>query len=275
MSDTRVKAVLKFGGEVIADEARLNAVLEEVAALRARGWRFVLCHGGGPQATQLGERLGLEAIKVAGQRVTDAATLDVVCQAIAGGVSCRVVAAARAQGVPALGISAGVVHGQRRPPVAVASEGGRVVDYGFVGDVTAVDVTAIEACWAAERTPVLNPIGICGEPAGLLNINADTVAASVAMAVAADHLFSMTSVPGVLRERSEPSSRIPALREPEARAAIASGVIAGGMIPKVEEALAALAGGVGAVHILAAESGALAGEANAAGSRGTVLLPAS
>jgi len=265
-------AVIKFGGEVISAPELLEAVLADVAELRGQGWRFVLCHGGGPQTTQLAQRLGLEAIKVAGQRVTDAATLRVACQAIAGEVGTAVVAAAWAAGVPALGLSAGVIHARRRAPVAVASEGGRIVDYGLVGDIVRLERGALEACWSAALTPVLNPIGVEVDGArGLLNINGDTVAAALAAALGADHLFLLTAIGGVLRDRSAPSSRIPKLTASEARAAIADGTVAGGMIPKVEEALAALAG-AGAVHILAPESGALADELGAPGSRGTVLV---
>jgi acetylglutamate kinase len=265
-------AVLKFGGEVVANPEQLVTVLREVAELVESGWRFVVCHGGGPQATELGRRIGLEPHKVAGQRVTDAETLRVVCQVLAGEVSCTVVAAARAVGLRALGISAGLIEARRRPPVAVASEGGRTVDYGLVGDVTHVDRAAIEGLWSLGLTPVVNPIGVGAElePA-LFNINADTVASAIAAELAAEHLFAITAVPGVLRDRDDPSTRIPRLGAAQARAAIASGQIAGGMIPKVEEALAAL-GRTKQVHILAAEPGSLRAEALDPGSRGTVLL---
>ena len=182
-----------------------------------------------------------------------------------------VVAAAWAEGLRAIGISAGVVHARRRPPVAVASEAGRLVDYGLVGDVSRLELGVIEACWSAGMTPIINPIGV-GEQsdAPLLNINGDTVASSLAVALRVDHLFALTSVPGVLRDLGDPSSRIPSLSADEARAAIADGSIRGGMIPKVEEALAALSG-VRAVHILAPEPGALLQAAERPGSQGTVF----
>jgi acetylglutamate kinase len=266
-------AVLKFGGEVVAAPEQLATVLQEVAELVESGWRFVVCHGGGPQTTELGRQLGLEPIKVAGQRVTDAATLRVACQALAGEVSCTVVAAARAAGLRALGISAGLIEARRRPPVAVASEGGRTIDYGLVGDVTGIDRATIEGLWSLGVTPIVNPIGVgcSGDEPSLFNINADTVASAIAAELAADHLFAITTVPGVLRDRGDSSTRIPRLAAAEARAAIATGQIAGGMIPKVEEALAALER-TKAVHILAAEPGSLRAEAREPGSRGTVLL---
>ncbi|PRQ03703.1 Acetylglutamate kinase [Enhygromyxa salina] len=265
-------SVIKFGGEVVGRAEQLAHVLTDVAALVEEGWRFVLCHGGGPQASALGRALGIEAKKIAGQRVTDERTLRVVSQAIAGEVGCAVVAGAWASGLAAVGLSAGVVHARRRPPVPVG-EDGELVDYGLVGDVTRVDLRAIEACWSAGLTPVLSPIGVGSEAKEplLFNVNADTVAAALAAALGADHLFAFTSVPGVLRDRADPSTRIPRLSAAEARAAIAEGTIRGGMIPKVEEALAALAG-ARAAHILAPEPGALADEASAPGSRGTVLI---
>lgn len=263
--------VVKLGGDVAGRADALASVFRDLAVLIDRGWRCVVCHGGGPQTTALGQQLGLAARVVAGQRVTDEPTLRVACQAIAGEVGCRVVASAWANGVRGLGISAGVVHARRRPPVAVASEGGCTVDYGLVGDVSRLELGVIEACWSVGMTPILNPIGI-GEhsDAPLLNINGDTVASAIAVALRVDHLFALTSVSGVLRDRDDPSSRIPSLSAAEARAAIGAGSISGGMIPKVEEALAALAG-ARAVHILAPEPGALLEAAERPGSRGTVF----
>lgn len=272
--------VVKLGGDVAGRADALASVFRDIAVLIGRGWRCVVCHGGGPQTTALAQQLGLEARVVAGQRVTDEPTLRVACQAIAGEVGCKVVAAAWANGVRGLGISAGVVHARRRPPVAVASEGGRIVDYGLVGDVIRLELGVIEACWSAGMTPIINPIGI-GETgdlanhadhadAPLLNINGDTVASAIAVALRVDHLFALTSVSGVLRDRDDPSSRIPSLSAAEARAAIKAGSISGGMIPKVEEALAALAG-ARSVHILAPEPGALLEAAERPGARGTVF----
>ena len=265
-------AVLKFGGEVVADAEQLAAVWADVATLQDRGWRFVVVHGGGPQTSALGERLGVAQIKVAGQRVTDAQTLRVACQAIAGETSTLVVAAAWAAQVRAVGLSAGVVHAERRPPVTVASEGGKVVDYGLVGDISRVEVDPIEALWERGLTPVLNPIGIGSRPGlpALFNINADTVAAALAVELGAAHLFLITSVAGVLRDRQDPSTRIPHLDAVGATTAIAAGVIAGGMIPKVEAAVSSLSG-ESAAHILAAQAGALLAEAEAPGSCGTVF----
>lgn len=275
-------AVLKFGGEVVADAPALAAVLGDVARLTGAGWRFALCHGGGPQANALQERLGLQPKKVGGRRVTDAATLQVMKYVLAGELSVDVVAAALAAGldraVGISGVSAGLVRARRRPPTVVSGGGDAPVDFGLVGDVTEIRVELLQHLWAGGYTPVVNTLGVdaAADPrshtCAVYNINADTVSSAIAGALRVDHLFLMTGVPGVLRDKDDPRTRIDRLTVAEARAAIASGVIVGGMIPKVEEALANLALGIGAVHILGATPGALQAEADAPGSVGTVLV---
>ncbi len=272
-------AVLKFGGEVVADGEKLAAVLRDVASLAAGGWRFVLCHGGGPQANALQAGLGQSPTKVGGRRVTDLATLQVMKQVLAGEVSVDVTAAALAAGMRAVGLSGvsdGMVSATRRPPMVVSGGGPDPVDFGFVGKVETIRTELIEHLWQGGFVPVLNPLGVEPEGEGptrqVYNINADTVASAVAAALEADHLFLMTGVPGVLTDKDDPSTRVSRLGPGDARRAIDDGVIVGGMIPKVEEAFHNLELGVGAVHILGAEPGALRGEAEEPGSRGTVLL---
>ena len=278
---TTTTAVLKFGGDVVADTPKLVAVAGEVAALTQAGWRFLLCHGGNPQANSLTGRLKLERKQVGGRRITDAATLQVMKQVLAGECNVDVVAAAAAQGLAAVGVSgvsAGTVSASKRPPKVFSGAGPDPVDFGFVGEIQRIDPRLIEYLWDGGYTPVLNTLGIAAQaeapdaPCEVYNINADTVASAIAAAVKADHLFLMTGVPGVLRDKDDPATRIPRLTEPEARQAIRDEVIVGGMIPKIEEALKNLALGVGAIHILGAEAGALEAEAREAGSRGTVLV---
>ena len=268
-------AVLKFGGEVVADAAALAGVLADVAALVASGWHLVLCHGGGPQANALQERLGLVPHKVAGRRITDAATLQVMKCVLAGELSVDVAAAGAAAGLKTVGISgvsAGLVTARRRPPIVIASAGPDPIDFGLVGDLVEIRTELLTHLWAGGYTPVVNTLGIDPTRGEVYNINADTVASAIAAALKVDHLFLMTGVPGVLQNKDDPSTCIPRLTAAEARAAITSGVIVGGMIPKVEEALANIELGIGAVHILGATPGALQAEAQQPGSRGTVLV---
>ncbi|MBK6916124.1 MAG: acetylglutamate kinase [Deltaproteobacteria bacterium] len=278
MSASALRVVVKFGGEVVARPAELSGLLAEVAKLRRDGAAVVLCHGGGPQASALQQRLGVETVKVGGRRITDAATLQIMKCVLAGEVSIDVVAAALAAGVPAVGlsgVSAGLVTAHRRPPKRVSGGGEAPVDFGLVGDIDTIRTELLEQLWRGGFVPVVNSLGVAaqaepGQPCAVFNINADTVAAAVAAALRADHLLLITDVPGVLRDREDPSSVIPTLTRSAARQAIADGIIAGGMIPKVEEALDNLAQGIGAVHILGA--GALHDAVRSPGARGTVLV---
>lgn len=280
MSRAHPTAVLKFGGEIVADTSRLVSAMREVRELTDRGWRFVLCHGGNPQANALTARLGLEKKQIGGRRITDAPTLQLMKHVLAGECNVDVVAAAAGQGLRAVGlsgVSAGLVTARRRPPKVMSGCGPEPIDFGYVGDVTNIDTSLIEHLWDGGYTPVLNTLGISEHPNAsgaceVYNINADTVASAVASSLRVDHLFLMTGVPGVLRDKDDASTRIARLTEAEARRAIAEGVIVGGMIPKVEEALANLAAGIGAVHVVGAEVGALLGEGEEPGSVGTVLL---
>ena len=273
-------AVLKFGGDVVADTAMLLAVLRDVQALAAEGWRFVLVHGGGPQASALQARLGLQTRKVAGRRVTDESTLQVMTQVLAGEVSVSVLAAARAANLRAVGLS-GVsdvlVSATRRPPIDVPGESAPV-DFGLVGEIVELRAEVITHLWEGGFTPVVNSLGVAPESddhataCAVFNINADTVASTLAAHLGVDHLFLMTGVPGVLRDKDDPTTRIARLTPHAAQAAIAAGVIVDGMIPKVEEAFARLEQGISAVHILGAGPGDLAGEARNPGARGTALV---
>ncbi|MGB1700484.1 MAG: acetylglutamate kinase, partial [Nannocystaceae bacterium] len=155
-------AVLKFGGDVVADGAVLLAVLRDVRALVEDGWRFVLVHGGGPQASALQTRLGMSAHKVAGRRVTDEPTLQVMKQVLAGEVSVDVVAAARAAELRAVGISGvsdGLVSATRRPPIEVPGEEAPV-DFGLVGQITEVRSEVVTHLWGGGFTPVVNSLGV-------------------------------------------------------------------------------------------------------------------
>lgn len=271
-----IRALLKIGGEVIDDGPSLRALLGDVQALRRAGFRIVIVHGAGPQTSAHEQRLGLVPHKIAGRRVTDAATLRAVKQVLGGEVNLELVAAARAEGLPAVGISgisADLVRAHRLPPTPAAGVPAPV-DYGFVGEVASVDPRLVLQLWAGDFVPIVNPLGLDvsdGVPQ-IYNINADTVAAALAAALACDHLFLVTAVSGVLANRDDPGSRIPSLRVSEARAAIASGIVEGGMIPKVADVLPYLERGrLGAVHILPAD--ALRGAALEPGRFGTVLVP--
>jgi acetylglutamate kinase len=263
-------AVIKLGGDVLTAPA-LNVVAAEIARARLSGLRLVVVHGGGPQTTELSRRLGIEPQLVGGRRITDAASLDVVKMVVAGKLNVDLVAALRGAGVPAVGLSgsSGVVRAHRRPPRVVSGSGGAAVDFGLVGDVEGIDRALLDALDAGGYLPVVACLG--ADAAGTtLNINADVVASQLAASVGAAALVACTAVGGVRRDRGDPATRIPRLTVAEAQAAIADGVVQGGMIPKLEEAFAPLAAGVGAVHIVAPDE--IASSLAAPGSVGTLLV---
>lgn len=262
--------VVKLGGDVLEGTA-LATVSASIAAA-APGRRLAVVHGGGAQVTALSGRLGLETRQVAGRRITDAATLEVLEMVVAGRLNLRLCAALQARGVGAVGLHAGsgAIRARRRPPRVITGGGPEPVDLGLVGDVVDFDRALLEALWVAGRVPVLSCLGLA-EDGEVLNMNADLVASQLAGALGAWSLVAVTAVGGVRRDKDDAASRIARLTVAEARAAIASGAVQGGMIPKLEEAFAPLAAGVGQVQIVA--PGEVAGALAEPGSAGTLLLP--
>lgn len=268
--------VLKIGGELAQDKAKLAATVGRATrTFLDAGVKVCVLHGAGPQATALTKRLGLEPRMVAGRRVTDEATLEVMKMTLAGQVSVDVAAAFRMAQVPALctsGVSAGLIDARRRPPKVITGAGPDPVDLGLVGDVTSINVELLERLAGAGVVPVLGSLS--GDAQGaVFNINADTVATRVAAQLKAAKLFLISNVPGVLANKDDPSTRLPLLTPVEAKRQIDAGVIQGGMIPKVEESLSMLEAGIEAIHIVGLEpDDAILREASEAGSAGTAFV---
>lgn len=278
MTDSKKDAlvVVKLGGEVIGNPDLLGPIAADLAALANGATPVVLVHGGGPQATKLQERLGQPVKQVAGRRVTDEATLDVMKMVVAGKLNvdlCAALLAAGARPVGLHGASACVIEADRRPPKVYVGAGPDPVDLGLVGDVVDVNRDLLAVLASQGFTPVLACLG-ASRRGDVYNINADAVANRVAVGLGAAGLLLVSDVPGVLRDVADPSSRIPRLTVAEGRALIASGAVTKGMIPKLEESFAALAEGVRRIHILGRlRPGDLAREVASPGSVGTVLVP--
>lgn len=255
--------VVKLGGELAGTPAALQSLAEDLSLLTHVGIRIVLVHGGGPQASELSRRLGMEPNMVDGRRVTDADTLDIAKMVFAGKINVDILSALRVQGVRAVGLSgvdADILHATRRLPTEVKDQATgetRMVDYGFVGDVTHVDSTVLKLLVDNGYLPVLS--SLCSDEDGnILNINADTVASVLARDLQAAKLISLTSVPGILSDPSDPESLIPVLTAAGVDEHVASGVITAGMKPKVKALVDAVQGGVARGHILSGlDSGAL------------------
>ena len=235
--------VIKVGGAVVEDAAAVGAFLDGFAALE--GSR-VLVHGGGRSATALATQLGVPTVMVGGRRVTDEAMLRIVTMVYAGQVNKNLVAALQGRGVNSLGLCGadlGWMRSKRRPVGEV--------DYGYVGDVCQVDTTILRDLIVRGVVPVLVPLTYDGQ-GQLLNTNADSIASEAAKAFARDFDVTLTFCfehPGVLRDPADEGSVIPRITREDYREYLAQGVISGGMIPKLDNAFAAIDAGVKEVVI--------------------------
>ena len=250
MSHTK-QIVVKLGGEVTTSP-ELPAIAAGLRALVAAWHRVTVVHGGGPQATALQKRLGLEPRILAGKRYTDEPTLDVMKYVVAGQVNADLCARLLGAGVVPVGLhgaSGHVIRAVRRPPRVLTGAGPDPVDLGLVGDVTGFNLALLWQLQEMGMVPVLACLG-CDPQGQLLNINGDTVASQLAGALRADALVLVTSTPGVLRDVKDPASRIPRMDRAAFHAGVADGSIAGGMIPKLEESFAVLEGGARSVVVV-------------------------
>ncbi len=246
--------VVKIGGEVLGDPRVIHALAVQVALLESLSIRVVLVHGGGPQATALAGRLGLGTEMVAGRRVTTPEGLEVAKMVYAGTLNTDIVAALRAHGVRAVGLSgvdAGLVEVRRRPPVRITGDDGeeRSVDFGEVGDVVSVDRRLLERLLPEGYVPVVASLA-CDVSGSVLNVNADTMAAALAVGLAAEKLLFLTSAPGLLRDPGDTTSVVAFAEAADVRRLVEEGVVKGGMRPKIEACLRAVEGGVRRTHII-------------------------
>lgn len=235
--------VIKIGGNVIDNQIALDRF---VAALAAMEGAKILIHGGGKLATRMAERMEIPVQMIDGRRITDKATLDIVTMVYAGLVNKQIVAALQACGCNALGLSGAdgnIVRAHRRAPAPI--------DYGFVGDIDSVDSALLKTLLEAGITPVFSAIMHDGK-GSLLNCNADSVATAVALgaaAIAPTDLVFCFEKRGVLRDAEDEDSVIARITAENYTSLKAEGVVKGGMLPKIENALKAVAAGVRSVQI--------------------------
>ena len=229
---------------MVEDDSLLSQLLDTFCAIEGRK---VLVHGGGRKATKIAAALGIESQMVNGRRITDAPMLDVVTMVYGGLVNKNLVASLQARGINAMGLTGAdmdVIHSHKRP----VKDG---VDFGFVGDVERVDGHALRTIIEAGITPVMAPLTHDGQ-GNILNTNADTIASELAKALAPHYVVSLTfsfEKKGVLYDPNDENSVIPAITRDSFKQLLAEGVISGGMIPKIENALAAIDAGVKEVII--------------------------
>jgi acetylglutamate kinase len=241
--------VLKAGGGALERESTARDLVEQIEVLHQVGIRVVLVHGGGTQSTDLARALGAETRFVEGRRVTDAKALEVATMVLNGAVNTHLLAVCRSVGLPAVGVSgvdAGLIQARKRPPVRVGCE---MVDYGFVGDVAGVDPKVLTDLMDAGYVPVVSPLS-AAEDGTVLNINADTIASALAVALQAEKLLFLTGAPGILERADDPGSLVSYTDLAGLRRLKDEGGLVRGMLPKTSAIEAAIQGGVRRVHIL-------------------------
>lgn len=241
--------VIKCGGEALEHPTHLASLIEQIAVLHQLGIQIALVHGGGPQATELAKTLGHEPEFVDGRRITTPETLKSTIMAINGLAQATLLAAARKQNLPAIGLSGidhGIIQATKRPPTET-SQG--TTDFGQVGDIQSVTAQPLKTLISNQTIPFISPISADSE-GQILNINADDVAAQIALALDAAKLILITTPRGILSDPQDPTSLISQLTLTELDALQQNGTISTGMLPKSKSIRTALENGVDRVHVI-------------------------
>lgn len=234
--------VIKLGGHAMGSDAAMQEFARDVVLMKQCNVHPVVVHGGGPMINDMLKRLDIASSFVGGKRVTDAATVEVVEMVLSGLINKRIVAAINGQGGKAVGLSGKDANLM----ICEKDLGAGGVDLGFVGRPVEMHPEVLRSFLGSDFIPVVAPLGV-GRGGETYNVNGDTAAGAIAAAMTADRLLLLTDVTGV---KDASGAVLTDLSADEVRAMTASGVIAGGMIPKTETALAAVEGGVRAAVIL-------------------------
>lgn len=247
--------VVKFSGKVTENKENLASLAEELALLHQVGVRVCVIHGGGKQLNELAERLGVAQTVINGRRVTNDETLELAKMIFAGKINTEILAALRRRGIEAVGLSGvdgNIVHAERRPPKEILNRetGEREeVDFGHVGDVLEINDRLLRILLEQDYLPVVSSLGADDE-GQIFNINADTIAAELAVRLEAEKLVLLSDVNGIYLEADKPETKISKLSIAEAEEMIKSGAAKGGMIPKLQSLIDLLKRGVKSAHVI-------------------------
>jgi acetylglutamate kinase len=244
------RVVIKYGGHAMIDPELKKNVIQDIVLMQYVAMKPVVVHGGGPEISDLMKKMRLKPKFVEGQRVTDAETLDVAEMVLAGKLNGEIVNQIHQLGGRAVGLSgkdAGLIRARKY--TISSSSGDEPADIGFVGEVEEISPEIIAVLDEKQFIPVISPIGV-DRSGQTYNINADLVAAELAIALQARKLVLLTDVKGILRDRNDDSSLLPSIHVDELEGLIEQGVIAEGMIPKVRACMRAVNAGVRKTHIL-------------------------
>lgn len=248
------KIMIKYGGHAMIDEAAMSSTARDTVLLKYVGMQPVVVHGGGPEISRSMDKMGKEPKFIGGLRVTDHETMEIVKMVLVGKINTEIVSKIGLHGGKAIGISGKdnfLLESSKRDPAKIQHENGEIleVDLGYVGKIDNINTKLIEDLTGSNYIPVISPIGIDNN-GNTLNLNADTVAGSIASEIDAEKLIVLTDVPGIMTDPDDPDSIIRRIRVDELRELVSSGVITGGMIPKVETCINAVENGVKTAHIL-------------------------
>ena len=241
--------VIKYGGNAMVNDSLKQSVMDDITLLKYIGINPVLVHGGGPDINDALSKMNIQSHFVNGLRYTDEQTMEVAQMVLTGKTNKEIVSNLCAKGAKAIGIC-GIDGNLIEAEKLTTDEAGNPIDIGFVGKVKKINTKVIEMLANDEYIPVIAPIGV-GENGESYNINADTVAAEVAIALKARKLMTLTDVPGIMEEDENNQLRlIPFLCEEEVNECIQNGIITGGMIPKALGCLDTVLRGVKSAHII-------------------------
>jgi acetylglutamate kinase len=247
--------VVKLSGKVTERHENLVSLTEELALLHQVGIRVCVVHGGGKQLTELAELMGVEQTIIDGRRVTDDATLDMAKMLFAGKINTDILASLRHRGIHAVGLSGvdgNIIHAERRPPRDVLNRltgETEQIDFGHVGDIVEIDDRLLRVLLDHDYLPVVSSLGADNE-GGVFNINADTIAAEIAVRLEAEKLILLSDVDGFYLRPGERASKLSRLSVADIERLVADGTATGGMIPKLQSIAGLLARGVRSAHII-------------------------
>jgi acetylglutamate kinase len=247
--------VVKLSGKVTENQENLTSLAEELALLHQVGIRISVVHGGGKQLSDLANKLGVEQTIIEGRRVTDDATLEMAKMIFAGKINTDILAALRQRGIEAVGLSGvdgNIVHAERRPPKEILNRETGVrdkVDFGHVGDVVRINSRLLTVLLDHGYLPVISSLGADNDGM-VFNINADTVAAEIAVRLRAEKLILLSDVDGIYLTAGDPGTKLSRLTATAAGELISTGAASGGMIPKLQSIIVLLERGVHSAHII-------------------------
>ncbi len=247
--------VVKISGKVTEDKENLASLAEELALMHQVGIRVCVIHGGGKQLTELAKKLGVVQTVIEGRRVTDDDTLELAKMIFRGKINTEILAELRRRGIEAVGLSGidgGVVSAVRRPPKDItdrATGETATIDFGHVGDIVEIKSRLINLLLENDYMPVISSLG-ADDDGKIYNINADTIAAEIAVGLKAEKLILLSDVNGIYLNADDERTKISRVTSAEAADLITGGQATGGMIPKLQSLVSLLDRGVHAAHII-------------------------